>query len=163
MEWGLKMEIKHVFNRLPKNLLPPTFFIICAVIMIFIGLIWPVKNIITFPYNLIGILVLFFGLGISMWGSNKFRQVGTNIQTFDEPDILITDGLFKYSRNPMYLGFLTALLGLFIILGAVSPIILVFIFLIITDQWYITFEEEMMVRKFGKKYIDYQSMTRKWI
>jgi protein-S-isoprenylcysteine O-methyltransferase Ste14 len=63
----------------------------------------------------------------------------------------------------MYLGFLTRLLGLFIILGAVSPIILVFIFFIITYHWYIRFEEEMMVRKFGKKYINYQSVTRKWI
>jgi protein-S-isoprenylcysteine O-methyltransferase Ste14 len=157
------MKIKLVFGRLRKNLLPPTFFIICAVIMIIIGLTLPVKNIITFPYNLIGIVVLFLGIGLSVGGSNKFNQVGTNIQTFEEPDILITDGLFKYSRNPMYLGFLTGLLGLFIILGAVSPIILVFIFLIITDKWYITFEEQMMLRKFGKKYIDYQSVTRRWI
>ena len=157
------MEIRLILKRLQKNLLPPTFFIVCAVIMIIIGLTLPVKNIITFPYNLIGILVLILGIGLSVWGSNKFNQVGTNIQTFEEPDILITDGLFKYSRNPMYLGFLTGLLGLFIILGAVSPIILVFIFLIITDHWYIRFEEEMMVRKFGKKYINYQSVTRKWI
>ncbi|MCB9493981.1 MAG: hypothetical protein H6681_00895 [Desulfobacteraceae bacterium] len=33
------------------------------------------------------------------------------MQTFDDPDILISDGLFKISRNPMYLGFLIALLG----------------------------------------------------
>ena len=157
------MKIKPVLKRLKIKLLPPTLFIICAIFMIVIGLIWPLKNIITSPYNLIGILVLFLGLGISIWGSNKFNQVGTNIQTFDEPDILITDGLFKYSRNPMYLGFLVVLWGIFIILGAVSPIILVLIFFIVTDQWYITFEEEMMVMKFGKKYINYKSVTRKWI
>ena len=157
------MKIKPVLKSLKIKLLPPTLFIICAVLMIVIGLIWPLKNIITFPYNLIGISVLLVGLGISIWGSNKFNQVGTNIQTFDEPNILITDGLFKYSRNPMYFGFFMSLSGIFIILGAVSPIILVLIFLIITNQWYIAFEEEMMLRKFGKKYIDYQSVTRKWI
>lgn len=153
MEKTFNHENKTSIKKFKNKIITPTFFIIYAILMIVIGLIWPLKKIITFPYNLIG---------ISIWGSIKFNQVGTNIQTFDEPDILITDGLFKYSRNPMYFGFFMGLWGIFIILGAVSQIILVLIFMI-TDQLYITFEEEMMVKKFGKKYINYKAVTRKWI
>jgi protein-S-isoprenylcysteine O-methyltransferase Ste14 len=130
-----------------------------------IGLRWllPIKEYIFFPYNLPGIIPLLTGMAFSFWGSIKFKQAGTNIKTFNEPDKLVTEGLFRYSRNPMYLGFALALLGVSIITGTVSSIIILVIFVIITDRWYITFEEKMMGKKFGSIYEEYRSETRRWI
>jgi protein-S-isoprenylcysteine O-methyltransferase Ste14 len=157
------MKIEYSQETFPKKMLPPTLFMTFTILMIILGLIWPLKTIITFPYTVMGIPIIILGLGMSMWGSNKFSKVGTNIQTFEEPDILVTDGLYKYSRHPMYLGFTISLLGTFILLGSVTPIVLVLTFIIITEKWYITYEEEIMIRKFGKQYKNYQSITRKWI
>lgn len=148
--------------KLQKKVLPPTLFVICIFSTVILSFIWPI-DIIMFPYNLVGVIFLFVGLMISRNGSNKFEKVGTNINTFDEPDILVTDGLFKYSRNPMYLGFVIALFGVSIILGTVSSFIILIIFILITDQWYIKFEERVMMEKFGEKYMNYMKITRRWI
>jgi protein-S-isoprenylcysteine O-methyltransferase Ste14 len=114
-------------TMLRKKLLPPTLFIICAILSIILNFIIQIY-IVKYPYNLIGMILLFIGLIISRTGSNQFQKAETNINTFDEPDKLITSGLFKYSRNPMYLGFVITLLGISIILGTISAFIILIIF-----------------------------------
>ena len=93
----------------------------------------------------------------------RFAKVKTNIKTFDKPDKLLTDGLYKYSRNPMYLGFVIALLGVWLLLGSLSPLLLVLIFIFITNTVYISFEEKMMGDTFGELYFTYKNKTRRWI
>lgn len=146
-----------------KKLLPPALFTVCIVIMIGFWWLFPVTNLLKFPLNLIGILLFLFGLGIAKRGSDIFEKKGTNIETFDDPYILVTDGLYKISRNPMYLGFVISLSGLFLLLGCLSPLFVVVLFFIITDRWYIKFEEAAMEKIFGVKYQEYKSGTRRWL
>ncbi len=63
----------------------------------------------------------------------------------------------------MYLGFVIALLGLSMLLGALSPIFVVAAFFVITERWYIRFEEQAMLRVFGDSYSLYKSKTRRWM
>lgn len=153
----MKLEI-----ILQKKLLPPTLFIICSLLAIIFSFIISM-HVIDRPYNWIGIIFLIIGLFISKRGSDHFQKAETNINTFDEPDKLITSGMFKYSRNPMYLGFVIALLGISVILGTIPAIVILIMFILITDQWYIKFEEKMMIKKFGDQYVDYKKTTRRWI
>lgn len=146
-----------------KKLLPPRLFFISIVLMVGLNWLYPVYDLISFPLNLIGILPLVTGLAFSISGSRKFLKVGTNIKTFNEPGKLVKDGLFKYSRNPMYLGFVLALSGISLILETVSSFIILAAFILITDKWYIAYEEKMMTKKFGFDYEEYKSVTRRWI
>ena len=86
------------------------------------------------------------GLGIANWHARLFKRVDTNIMTFDEPDKLVQDGLFRYSRNPMYLGFTIAMTGIAVLLGSLSPVIVLVMWIAVTQFWYIPFEENMMLR-----------------
>lgn len=146
-----------------KKLLPPTLFVICIAIMV--GLCWllPIKRFMTLPISLIGILPFVIGLGIAKRGSDLFEKKGTNIETFGDPGMLITNDLYQISRNPMYLGFLIALFGLFILLGCLSSLFAVIVFFIITDRWYIEFEEAAMAKAFGHEYVNYKTRTRRWL
>ncbi len=146
-----------------KKLLPPTLFFMCIAAMVVLRWLFPIKVILSFPTTLIGIAPLIAGLGISIIGSRKFTKVGTNIKTFDDPDVLVKDGLFSFTRNPMYLGFVIALLGISILLGNASSLGIVILFFVITDRWYIEFEEQAMTKKFGEEYAVYKSQTRRWI
>ncbi|UTB33469.1 MAG: phosphatidylethanolamine N-methyltransferase family protein [Methanobacterium sp. ERen5] len=112
-------------ESLEKKMLPPTLFAICILSAIFLNFLNPIY-IVKYPYNFLGIIFLISGLYLSMKGSNQFRKANTNINTFDEPDNLISDGLFKYSRNPMYLGFIITLSSVIIILGSVQPLVILF-------------------------------------
>jgi protein-S-isoprenylcysteine O-methyltransferase Ste14 len=146
-----------------KRILPPTLFGICFVVMIGLHFVLPIFTLLPFPIDLLGLIPLLSGIGLAISGSQKFSTVGTNIDTFDKPDILVTDGLFKYSRNPMYLGMAFALIGLWILLGSISPVVGVLVFIILADRWYIPFEERMMTKTFGQKYKSYQARTRRWV
>jgi protein-S-isoprenylcysteine O-methyltransferase Ste14 len=146
-----------------ERIMPPTLFYMCIILMVLLAWLWPIKMVVRSPYNIIGVFPLSLGLGIAIWGSRKFEQVGTTIKTFDEPSKLVTDGLFRLSRNPMYLGFALTLLGIWLVLGALSPLSGVAIFVVITDRWYIPFEERMLIERFGREFENYRSRTRRWI
>lgn len=147
-----------------KKLLPPILFILTAVVM---GIVcWGTgsEHNILYPYNLFGLFFLVVGLGMASWGSRLFRRLNTNIMTFDEPDVLVTQGLYRFTRNPMYLGFVIAILGIAILYqGAIVAFVLAFLFFIVTDRWYIKFEERAMLSKFGEEYQNYCNNTRRWI
>ncbi len=146
-----------------KKIIPPVLFVICIVVMVGLWLVFPIVQFVTFPISLVGVLPLVVGLGIAKRGSDIFEKAGTNIETFNDPDILVTEGLYRISRNPMYLGFLMALLGIAIVLGSFSSILVAVGFFVITDRWYIKFEEEAMAKIFGDRYAEYKAQTRRWL
>jgi len=92
-----------------------------------------------------------------------FDKTDTEIHTFKRPRKLVTSGLFKISRNPIYLGFTISLLGVWVLLGTILPIVGCLIFIIVTNKYYIPYEENAMEKIFGTAYIDYKSKVRRWI
>ena len=147
-----------------KKLLPPILFIMSAVGMGFVCSGIGSNHNILYPCNLVGLPFLFIGLGMAIWGNRLFHKLGTNIMTFDDPDMLVTDGLYKFTRNPMYLGFVIATFSIAILyLGAISSFVIALLFLFITDRWYIKYEERAMLHKFGTEYENYCRNTRRWL
>lgn len=147
-----------------KKLLPPVLFLVFLVSMA--GVCWALgsPHTLAFPYSYIGGVFLLVGLGISIYHSRLFKKEGANIMTFGEPTKIVKSGMFRYSRNPMYLGFVVALVGAAILYqGAISSFLLVALFWFITDRWYIRFEEAEMLKKFGEEYREYCKQTPRWI
>jgi protein-S-isoprenylcysteine O-methyltransferase Ste14 len=147
-----------------KKRLPPLLFLLFAVVMGVICWGFGFKHNILYPYNLLGLPFLLTGLFIAQTSKKLFIKLKTNVNTFDEPDKLVITGLFKYSRNPMYLGFVIAIIGIALLYqGAISSFVLALLFFVIVDRWYIKFEESAMLNKFGKEYEMYCQNTRRWI
>jgi protein-S-isoprenylcysteine O-methyltransferase Ste14 len=145
------------------RLLPPLLVLMLIVAMAALRILAPGPMIMSFPYNLAGALVAALGLGLTLSGARLFSRVGTNIKTFNEPGTLVTGGAFRWTRNPMYLGFLLLLAGIAILLGAATPFAAVALFALVADRWYIAFEEQALERKFGAAYAAYRQTTRRWI
>ncbi|RKZ83311.1 MAG: isoprenylcysteine carboxylmethyltransferase family protein, partial [Gammaproteobacteria bacterium] len=76
---------------------------------------------------------------------------------------LVTTGTYRFTRNPMYVGLLFLLIGWTILLGSLSPILMlpVFIWIITIEQ--IIPEEKILEQKFGQKYLDYKNAVNRWI
>src|SRR5262245_34974962 len=104
-----------------QPILPPTYFIIFLLGMIGAHFLFPLLKVLSPPYNYLGILPIVIGLLLNLWSSNFFAKVGTTIKPFQESTYLATEGLFAYSRNPMYLGMFLVLIGVSILLGSLMP------------------------------------------
>jgi len=146
-----------------KKMIPPLLFLICILVMIVIRNLIVLKEIIPGPINYAGILLIIVGILITIITKKGFEKIDTEIHTFKNPRKLVTDGFFKFSRNPIYLGFTISLIGVWVLLGTILPIIGVLIFIVITNNYYIRYEEKIMVKTFGNEYKKYKSKVRKWI
>ena len=146
-----------------KKLLPPVLVMIIVILMCAVRVIAPGPVILSQPYNFIGLALLAAGAGLCLLGAAHFDRVGTNIPTFNQPTLLVTDGLFRWTRNPMYLGFTLFLLGLAVTLGTLLPLLGPIAFAVAADRWYIAFEERALQDNFGEPYEAYRRATRRWI
>ena len=146
-----------------KRIPPYILFLICVALMIFLRWTWPVGVLLRYPINLVGLVPVITGLVSGGAGVFIFLRKRTNIHPFRKPDTLVTTGVFNYSRNPMYLGLCLVLVGAWMLLGAITPILGVLIFVVISDRWYIPPEERMLNEQFGKPYEDYRSRVRRWL
>lgn len=137
--------------------------IICVSIMIVVHFILPSIKILRFPFNLLGIATFCIGIWMSKLGSDFFEKKKTTVMTFDTPSVLVKEGLYKYSRNPMYLGFAFIVIGIWMLMGSLFTLFPVTLFLIVMDRYYIRFEENMLHRTFGDEYLEYKKQVRRWI
>src|SRR5262245_24213234 len=98
-----------------QRILPPTLVAALAGLMLILHVTVPLMRFLAWPVNLVGLAPFVMGFGMAAAGSAHFARVGTNIKTFNVPDELVTDGNFRFTRNPMYLGLLTGLVGVWLL------------------------------------------------
>jgi len=146
-----------------KKMMPPTYFMILLVLSIIFHFIYPLKKIIFFPYNQIGWILIIFGVILNIWADGIFKKIRTTIKHYETPSKFVDYGPFKISRHPVYLGMFLILLGVFVICGSIITIVFPIIFLLIIEKVFIPLEERNMIKKFGKKYLDYKRKIRRWI
>lgn len=94
-----------------KKIIPPFLFFICILFMVTIRNLIVIKKIIPNPINYAGITLIIIGILITIIVRKGFEKIDTEIHTFKNPRKLVTKGLFKFSRNPIYLGFTISLIG----------------------------------------------------
>jgi protein-S-isoprenylcysteine O-methyltransferase Ste14 len=150
-------------TRKLKIILPPTYLLILLVCVIVFNYTFPIIQIFPTPWNAFGILPLALGLLITVGSDNQIKKAKTTIKPFEKPTFLVTDGWFSISRNPVYLGFILILVGVSILLGTLSPLIISVYFPIILYMKFIRFEEEMLANTFGEAWKTYNQKVRRWI
>jgi protein-S-isoprenylcysteine O-methyltransferase Ste14 len=99
---------------------------------------------------------------LNLVADRAFHRANTTVKPFEESSALITSGVFRISRNPMYLGFVLLLIGIAVLLGSLSPCAVVLVFAILMNRVYVTVEEQMLAEKFGLQWEEYKQSTRRW-
>lgn len=113
----------------------------------------------------LALLLAAAGLGVAIAGALAFRRARTTLNPLrpDSASALVTAGIFRYSRNPMYLGDLLLLLGWGVYLGSLPALLLAAAFVLWMDRWQIRAEEAALAARFGAAYEDYRRRVRRWI
>tara|TARA_B100002051_G_scaffold253711_1_gene267870 strand:- start:205 stop:660 length:456 start_codon:yes stop_codon:yes gene_type:complete len=94
-----------------------------------------------------------------------FKKYQTTITPLNPSNAtkLITVGIYKFSRNPMYLGLLLVLLGISIIINPIGGFFLIPLFILYLNLFQIIPEENAMVNLFKDEFLDYKKSVRRWI
>jgi protein-S-isoprenylcysteine O-methyltransferase Ste14 len=144
------------------QLLPPKLVLLLVVAMI--ATRWsPLPSVIAWPRTLLGLPVLLSGVFINLTNAVRFGREQTNIVTFEDPTLLLTDGWFARTRNPMYLGFALILAGVAVFVGSLAAWLGPVAFIAVSNWWYIPFEERRLTATFGESYVAYAAKVRRWL
>ena len=117
----------------------------------------------TGPADFLGGLLVGGGIVMIALAVVEFRRARTTIIPGREADKMITSGIFKRSRNPVYLGDALILAGFIIRWDAVLALVLVPCFLWIIERRFVIPEENMLRRKFRADFARYAQKTRRWL
>lgn len=111
------------------------------------------------------IMVSIIGLVILLVSGYQFRKASTTVHPLkpDESSSLVTSGIYRFSRNPMYIGFLLLLLAWGLILGSALAFLVLPFFIVLITNVQITPEESVLLKRFGEEYINYKKKVRRWI
>ena len=123
----------------------------------------PIRQIIPFPWNLLGSILLLFGAAISAYALWLFRRHRTTSEPFGGPRTLVTSGPFRFSRNPMYGGILLMVSGAAVLLGTATPWLVVPALGAVFDVFFIRPEEKRLEIKFKDAYRRYRTQVRRWL
>ncbi|KGP71302.1 methyltransferase family protein [Pontibacillus yanchengensis] len=146
-----------------RRIMPPTYFLMYLLLSLILHFTIPVMMFITFPFNLIGIVLLIIGIGINIWADQLFKKYETTVNPFEESNSLTKEGPFVYSRNPMYLGFLSMLVGVSLLLGSLTSLLGPILFFIVINTVFIRYEEQDLEKTFGEEYMKYKQRVRRWV
>ena len=92
-----------------------------------------------------------------------FRREATAICPTATTTALVTDDVFRLTRNPMYLGIVLMLLGVAFASGGVAFYVAALAFFLIIDSVFCPFEEQKLRRAFGEEYASYATRVRRWL
>ena len=104
-----------------------------------------------------------FGFSIMMWGRGLFKKKGTPLRPDQDSTVLVTEGPYRFSRNPIYLGIILMLLGIAFFIGTWPLFLPPLIFALVIHFVFIPHEENKMEWLFKEAYIIYKRKVRRWI
>ncbi len=148
-------------NRYKIN--PPAYLLACLVLMFALRLWLPLYEFVDPPQAYAGLVAVLFGIVVSAGSSGLFKKAGTGVEPFSEASVLVTGGLYRFSRNPMYLGMFIMLLGFAFMMGRLGALLPLPFFMLIISQRFVIPEESFLEAAFGQEYLDYKSRVRRWL
>jgi protein-S-isoprenylcysteine O-methyltransferase Ste14 len=143
---------------------PPTLFFAALVlgylIRLFAGGSLPIPR--AFAEGFGGLLVI-VGLGVVMAAIRSFVEAGENPRPATPSQTLLTKGLYRHSRNPIYLGMVLFGVGFGVATSNLWIVVATLAAGVIINFFVITKEEDYLERRFGEDYAAYKRLVRRWI
>ena len=143
--------------------MPPVFFLVAIMLMGVLHWIVPISKLIDVPISYFGAIFIAIGMIVVIVPARAFETHATTIRPFEESNALLTDGLYRLTRNPMYLGMVVVLIGIAILLGTAASFLPIPVFIVLIQKRFIVQEEAMLTEKFGDRYVAYCNSVRRWI
>lgn len=111
----------------------------------------------------VGYALVLIGLGLAFSAAIRFIQARTTLDPHGSVSAIVTDGIYHFTRNPIYLGFVCMLIGFPFSFRTYWGLILSPIFIGLMNILVIQPEENYLEKKFGEPYTSFKSRVRRWL
>ncbi|MGH8383523.1 methyltransferase family protein [Pseudomonas sp.] len=148
-------------NRVP----PPLVAVICALLMWLSAAQWPVLEA-PLSWRLgVALTLLLIGAGICLAGVIFFHQAKTTVNPLkpETASVLVSTGIYRFTRNPMYLGFALILGAWMVLLASPFTVLGIMAFVLYMNRFQIRPEERALQRLFGEAFDQYCARVSRWI
>lgn len=146
-----------------SSVMPPKIALIAMLAMVILHITVPLAIIVPAPFSYTGAAFVAVGGAMIVWSRRVFQAAATPIKPFTQSTALIRHGLYRWSRNPMYLGAVLLVFGVALLLGSVTPLLVVVAFFAILQEGFIRHEERLLEQRFGVEYRNYRRSVRRWL
>lgn len=146
-----------------RPMMPPTYAMLAVIAMVVLHFVVPVARLAGPPVTWLGAPFIGVGLILNFWAGGLFSRRRTPFNPFAGPRVLVREGPFLLSRNPMYLGIVLAVLGIAMLMGTLTPFVVVGLLAWLLQARFIAIEEAMLEDAFGEAYRAYCRQVRRWI
>ena len=141
----------------------PTLTIIHITMAILLGWLAPLPIPAPMFVQWIGLGLAALGFILGVLAVIEFRRVRATLDPKKPTKVLVTSGIYRFTRNPIYLGFVLMLIGLPLTMGTYWGLILAWPLVTFTNNLIIKPEEAYLKQEFKDQYTDYSSRVRRWL
>jgi protein-S-isoprenylcysteine O-methyltransferase Ste14 len=113
--------------------------------------------------RVLGLPLIFGGLAIGLLGFREMRRAETNVDPYKPATAIVTEGPYRFTRNPLYVGMMLVYSGITALFNALPAAMLLPLALAVMRRGVIEREECYLERKFGDEYLAYKARVRRWL
>jgi protein-S-isoprenylcysteine O-methyltransferase Ste14 len=142
---------------------PFAWFFAALFAMLILGALAPGPDVLPDWLRPVGVATVFAGILLNVAASAAFRRRATTADPDGQPAALVDDGVYAYTRNPMYLGGIVILTGVVFLTDAITTAIVPPLYALVAARRFLPPEERRLETTFGDAYRDYRSRVRRWV
>lgn len=159
----MKIDSSQKPDKAEVVIFPPLLFAITLIVGMAISYLKPVTILTDLLAWICGSILFIMSIVLLRLSARSLLQGKTTINPNGSTTSIIIKGVYRYSRNPMYISFLLLYLGISIIFNAWFCFVLLLPLLVVLQKGVVEPEEEYLERKFSAEYSSYKSKVRRWI
>lgn len=145
------------------RLVPPAYFLVALLLQLALDWLLPGAELLRPAWRWLGWLLLVPVILLAAPAARALASRGTTLHPFGQPSQLVTDGPYRYTRNPLYLALACILLAVAVWLGSLAALLVVPVFCLAITRSFIRHEEQVLAAAFGADYADYCRRVRRWL
>lgn len=141
-----------------------------VIVLLFAAAMASVAYVVPAPFTIpaqlgVALVLVLMGASVAFAGVVAFRRHRTTVNPFtpEASSFLVANGVYRFSRNPMYFGFLLALLGWSVYLSNWATTLLLPAYVLYMNRFQIEPEERALTERFGAQFILYTQTVRRWL
>ena len=147
-----------------KRIIYPPVWLLLGLISVFtFNELYPMARFTSLLFQVVGGVIIVLGLLLLVTANGLFVRAGTDVIPFRNVSSLVTTGIYRFTRNPMYLGMAAVLLGCALTVGVVTALLVPVVFVVIIEARFIRAEEQLLKGLFPEEFPAYCLRVRRWL